>query len=155
GVEKLVALKVLRPDLAEDPEFVTLFSNETLVAMTMSHTNVVQSFDAGCFDGHYFIAMELVNGIKLANLLRSMKKHGIERMPIDLGLTVAVESLKGLDYAHRLRDSERRPLGIIHRDISPANILISYEGEVKLADFGIAKSTLGTVRTETGSLKGK
>jgi len=132
GVEKRVALKLVREDLAADPAFVEMFMGEARIAMAMSHANVVHSFDAGHLEGKPFLAMELVEGTDLGSLLDAGP------LPLELALTVATEALKGLDYAHRL-EAKGRPLGVVHRDVSPSNLLLSREGEVKVADFGIAR----------------
>lgn len=149
GLDKLVALKVIRSDLVADAAFVELFVREAKVAIGMSHGNIVQAFDVGRVGERWFIAMELVDGVDLGTILRSRGK------PLELAhaLTIAVEALKGLDYAHRRRDESGRPLGIVHRDISPQNILVSREGEVKIADFGVAKS--GYASDEESAVRGK
>jgi hypothetical protein len=152
GVDKAVALKVVRSEHAEDPEFAELFVEEAKLAMKLSHANVVHSFDVGKIDDRWFIAMEHVRGVDAARLLHACKQNG-ELVPERFALFIAVEALKGVDYAHRLRSDDGEALAIVHRDISPANILVSYEGEVKVADFGIAKSTLRAARSNT--VKGK
>lgn len=152
GVDKAVALKVVRSEHADDTEFAELFVEEAKLAMKLSHANVVHSFDVGKIDDRWFIAMEHVRGIDVARLVHACKKNG-EQVPERFALFIAVEALKGVDYAHRLRTDDGEPLGIVHRDISPGNILVSYEGEVKVADFGIAKSTMRAGRSNT--VKGK
>ncbi|MEM9188281.1 MAG: protein kinase [Myxococcota bacterium] len=151
GAEKLVALKVVRPDLAERSRFTELFVAEAKVAMTLSHANIVQSFDVGRIDDQWFIAMELVEGATLAHLGQTARRKGA-RLPLRLVLTAIIEALKGLDYAHRRKDANGQPLGLVHCDISPQNILVSNEGEVKVADFGVAKSRL---TTDEGQVRGK
>jgi serine/threonine protein kinase len=147
GIDKVVALKLIRSDLAADRAFVDLFVREARVAIAMSHANIVQAFDVGRIDDRWFIAMELVDGVDLGSILASGK---ISRAH---ALTIVVEVLKGLDYAHRRRDEDGRALGIVHRDISPQNILVSREGEVKIADFGVAKS--GFDAEEASAIRGK
>ncbi len=156
GFEKLVVLKRILPHLAAEEEFVSLFLDEAKTTVALSHGNIVQVFDMGRGDdGDYFIAMEYVAGKNLRRFLRRWVEKN--RRPVDPALAawIAGEILRGLDYAHRRTDSAGRPLGIVHRDLSPHNILISYEGEVKVADFGIAKAATKVVHTETGLIRGK
>lgn len=155
GAEKMVALKVVRKDLAENDEFASLFIHEARLAMGLSHANIVQSFDAGRIDNQLFLAMEYVSGFHLGDLLEASERHLGQPIPHRHLIYVAVEVLKGLDYAHRRVDTEDRSLGIVHRDVSPGNILISREGEVKVVDFGIAKSALRSRKTTAGRVKGK
>ena len=156
GFEKLVVLKRILPHLAAEEEFVSMFLVEAKTTVALSHGNIVQVFDMGKGEeGDYFIAMEYVAGKNLRRYLRrSLDK---EKVPIEppLAAWIASEILRGLDYAHRRTDSTGKPLGIVHRDLSPHNILISYEGEVKVADFGIAKAAGKVVHTETGLIRGK
>jgi len=148
GFEKPVALKVVRPELAAHPGFAARFLDEARVAIALSHGNVVQSFDVGRLEDRWFLAMELVDGIDLASLLALRASAGSAgpgpRLPLPAVLLVALEALKGLDHAHRKRGPDGRLLGLVHRDVSPGNLLLSREGEVKLADFGIAVATLET-----------
>ena len=155
GAEKVVALKVVRQDLAENDEFASLFIDEARLAMGLSHVNIVQSFDAGRIDTQLFLAMEYVAGFHLGDLLQASERRFGQPIPHRYLIYIAVEVLKGLDYAHRRVDSNDRSLGIVHRDVSPGNILISLEGEVKVADFGIAKSALRSRKTTAGRVKGK
>ncbi len=155
GAEKVVALKVVRKDLAENDEFASLFIDEARLAMGLSHANIVQSFDAGRIDNQLFLAMEYVAGFHLGDLLHASEGRFGQPIPHRHLIYIAVEALKGLDYAHRRVDTEDRSLGIVHRDVSPGNILVSFEGEVKVADFGIAKSALRSRRTTAGRVKGK
>ena len=149
GVLRPVALKLVRPELAGQPGFAQLFVEEVRVAMSLSHANVVQAFDVGQIDARWFLAMEYVDGLDLSALLSRGP------LPLGLSLLVAIEALKGLDYAHRRRGADGAPLAIVHRDVSPGNLLLSREGEVKVADFGVAKSTLRDVGSVIGTLKGK
>jgi len=155
GAEKVVALKVVRKDLAENEEFASLFIDEARLAMGLSHVNIVQSFDAGRIDDQLFLAMEYVAGFHFGDLLQACVRRFRQPLPHKHLIYIAVEVLKGLDYAHRRVDSNERSLGIVHRDVSPGNILISLEGEVKVADFGIAKSALRSRQTIGGRVKGK
>ncbi|MDD9935368.1 MAG: protein kinase [Myxococcales bacterium] len=155
GFEKILVIKRILPELSENPRFVEMFINEAKIAVSLSHANIVQVFDLGMAEGTYFIAMEYVAGLDLAKMLKRTRKAE-RRVPPELAVYVISELAKGLDYAHRRRDGELRPLNIIHRDVSPQNVLLSYEGEVKLTDFGIAKArTVAQAVTELGVVKGK
>src|SRR5687768_16231380 len=157
GFEKVLVIKRILPELGENPQFVEMFINEAKIAVTLSHANIVQVFDLGRADESYFIAMEYVAGYDLATVLA--RGHRLGRpIPQELAVYVVSELAKGLDYAHRRRDAQLRPLNIVHRDVSPQNVLISFESEVKLTDFGIAKAALAVSseeNTEAGVLKGK
>jgi hypothetical protein len=138
GVSKRVALKRIRSDSAADPAFVARFFDEVRLAMQLSHANVVQVFDFGRTEGgDFFLAMEFVEGVDVQRLRRS---PGCERLPPAEALHIVAGTLRGLDYAHRRTDPDDRPLGIVHLDVKPANVLLSFEGEVKLTDFGVARS---------------
>lgn len=138
GFEKLVALKKIHPRYSQNHTFAQMLIHEAKLAATLNHFNVVQVHDLGEIDGQVYIAMEYVHGKDLAAVLSNTYRRK-ERLPLNLALCVATEFLTGLDYAHRMRNSSGSPLGIIHRDISPQNVLLSTEGEVKLTDFGIAR----------------
>ena len=155
GFEKVLVIKRILPELSSNPDFVEMFINEAKIAVTLSHANVVQVFDLGRADDTYFIAMEYVAGSDLATVLRRARKYD-KPLPVPLAVYLISEVAKGLDYAHRRRDSDLQPLHIVHRDVSPQNVMVSYEGEVKLTDFGIAKAR-GSVEegTAAGVLKGK
>jgi tetratricopeptide (TPR) repeat protein/tRNA A-37 threonylcarbamoyl transferase component Bud32 len=144
GFEKVLVIKRILPDLAREPRFVEMFVREAKLSVRLSHANVVQVFDLGRVSGALFIAMEYVHGLDLATLLGWLRRRG-RKLPVSIAAYVAAEVAKGLDHAHRRRDEQLRPLGIVHRDVSPQNVLLSYEGEVKVTDFGIAKArdTLG------------
>ncbi len=129
GFEKTLAIKRILPELARDPEFEERFIAEAKVAVRLSHTNVVQVFDFGRFAGSLFIAMEYVDGLDMAALLRRHKELG-HQLPVAAAFHIGVELARGLDFAHQH--------GVVHRDVSPSNILLSRAGEVKIADFGIA-----------------
>ena len=155
GFEKVLVIKRILPELSENPQFVEMFINEAKIAVTLSHANIVQVFDLGRTEGSYFIAMEYVAGYDLATVLRRGRRYK-KPLPQELAVYIASEVAKALDYAHRRRDSHMRALNIVHRDVSPQNVLLSYEGEVKLTDFGIAKArTTVEGDTEIGVLKGK
>ncbi|MBX3250257.1 MAG: protein kinase [Myxococcales bacterium] len=155
GFEKILVIKRILAELGENPSFVEMFVNEAKIAVTLSHANIVQVFDLGRADDTYFIAMEYVAGQDLATVLRRTRKYA-KRLPVELAVYAVSEVAKGLDYAHRRRDADLRPMHIVHRDVSPQNVLLSWEGEVKLTDFGIAKArTTVPEGTEHGVIKGK
>ena len=138
GVSKRVALKRIRGESASDPAFVSRFFDEVRLVMQLSHANVVQVFDFGRTESSdFFLAMEFVEGVDVQRLRRST---GCERLPPAEALHIVAHTLRGLDYAHRRTDPDNRPLGIVHLDVKPANVLLSFEGEVKLTDFGVARS---------------
>ena len=144
GFEKVLVIKRILPELAASKAFVDMFVHEAKLAVRLSHANIVQVFDLGRVDGpgdlpSYFMAMEYVAGVDLATVLRRCKKAGIP-IPDGMAIFIAAEVAKGLDHAHRRRDDLNQPLGIVHRDVSPQNVLLSWEGEVKVTDFGIAKA---------------
>ncbi|MGC4122647.1 MAG: serine/threonine-protein kinase [Myxococcales bacterium] len=142
GVSKRLALKRIRTDRSADPAFVARFFDEARLAMQLSHANIVQVFDFGRLekglgDGEFFLAMEFVEGVDLQRL-RRMDRH--RTLPPAEALYVVSQVLRGLDYAHRRTDAAGQPLNIVHLDVKPANVLLSFEGEVKLTDFGVARS---------------
>ncbi|MCK9523521.1 MAG: protein kinase [Proteobacteria bacterium] len=139
GFEKLLVIKRILPMYSHNDAFVEMFINEAKIAVSLNHANVVQIFDLGKAGDAYYIAMEYVMGLDLASLLRRSAAREV-RMPAELAVYIAAEVAKGLDYAHRRRGADLLPLHIVHRDISPHNILISFEGEVKVTDFGIARA---------------
>jgi serine/threonine protein kinase/ABC-type glycerol-3-phosphate transport system substrate-binding protein len=153
GFAKELIIKRILPDISEDQSFVRMFIDEARLASQLDHPNIVQVFDFDCADGVYFIAMEYVRGRDLGYVLKRAGEGGA-KLPEAAALYVFAQLLEALRYAHEKTDAEGRPLEIVHRDVSPQNILLSFEGEVKLADFGIAKAA-GSSRTATGSLKGK
>jgi len=154
GFEKLAAVKRMLPHLSSDSQFVDMFINEAKLAANLNHANIVQIYDFGCIDNLYFISMEYVHGKDIADIIRILRDRNLSA-PLELACHIFIEVLNGLDYAHRLADPYSTPLDLIHRDMSPHNIILSYEGEVKIADFGIAKATSTTVHTTGGVLKGK
>ncbi len=143
GFVKTVAIKRIRPRLTADPEFVRLFIAEARLAARLQHANIVQIYDFDEVDGTYYIAMERIHGRDLRRVLRRAEARGV-RLPLPLGLHIAAEILKGLVAAHERVDAQGRPLHIVHRDLSPHNILVSFAGEVKVTDFGIAKAMAAT-----------
>jgi serine/threonine protein kinase len=154
GFEKIIAIKRILPTMGEDRDFIKMFIDEAKIAGQLAHANICQIFELGRIDGSHFIAMEYIWGkdlLQIQNRLRKMKQP----MPIPMACFSIAKVLEGLDYAHRKRDPLGRPLEIVHRDCSPQNVLVSYEGEVKVIDFGIAKATSRNSRTMAGVLKGK
>jgi serine/threonine protein kinase/DNA-binding response OmpR family regulator len=154
GFEKQLALKRILPRFGGNETFVRMLINEAKLAANLQHFNIVQVLDLGAIDGTVFLAMEYVRGRDLAAVLsRAYRRR--ELIPVSISLCIATEFLTGLDYAHRKRNDDGAPLGVIHRDISPQNILISYEGEVKVTDFGIARVVTEKNDQLPGNLHGK
>jgi len=153
GFRKLVALKRLHAHIAEDPSMVQLFVHEARLASHLRHPNVAQTYDLGRVDGTYFIAMEYIAGPTLKQLLHQ-STTAAGPVPIPIALSILGQICDALDYAHNLCDDDGKPFGIIHRDVSPTNIIVSNTGVVKLIDFGIAKAA-GSDKTKTGFIKGK
>src|SRR4051812_16015823 len=149
GFEKVVVIKRILPELARSKEFVDMFIHEAKLAVRLSHANIVQVFDLGIAPGSdvlgspsadaYYMAMEFVHGFDLATLLARCRRQQVT-LPVDMCVYIAAEVAKGLDHAHRRRDEQSKALGIVHRDVSPQNVLLSLEGEIKVTDFGIAKA---------------
>src|SRR5690242_16734539 len=154
GFERLVAVKRILPNIAEDEEFITMFIDEAKIAVQLQHANIAQIFDLGKVDDSFFIALEYVHGRDLRSIFDRMRARG-DALPVSLACYVLMQVCEGLDYAHNKRDGQGRELHLIHRDISPQNVLIGYEGEVKLIDFGIAKAAGKASKTQAGILKGK
>ncbi|MCX5876530.1 MAG: protein kinase [Deltaproteobacteria bacterium] len=154
GFEKLIAIKKILPHLADQEEFVSAFIDEARLAAFLHHRNIVQIFDFGEMAGGYFISMEYLSGKPLRNLMNCAGKSDV-RLPLGMVLFIIAEICVGLDYAHNLKNFSGEPLGIVHRDIGPQNIFITYDGQVKIIDFGIARATSHNTVTTVGSLKGK
>jgi serine/threonine protein kinase len=152
--EKTVAIKRILPHLSDNDEFVRMFIDEAKLAAQLSHPNIVQIYDLGKASGFYYIAMEYVDGRDLRSLLRKVREYKLP-MPEALAAAVIMKIASALDYAHRKRAIDDKELKLVHRDVSPQNILISYEGAVKLVDFGIAKAATKSTQTHSGALKGK
>ena len=154
GFERIVAVKRILPNIAEDKEFITMFVDEAKIAVQLNHANVAQIFDLGKVEDSYFIALEFIHGKDLRGIFDFCRTSG-ENMPVAQACFITMKVCEGLDYAHNKRDSSGRELGLVHRDISPQNVLLSYEGEVKIIDFGIAKAAGKASKTQAGILKGK
>ncbi|MBI3183923.1 MAG: protein kinase [Myxococcales bacterium] len=147
GVEKLVALKTTLPQFGPDTPFGALFLNEARISVTLQHPNVVQVFDYGEAAGRPFLAMEFVPGRNLGNVLRRMQERGLEPR-LDLAVAVGIEVCKALEYVHEKKDLDGKPLSLVHRDVSPGNVIFSERGEVKVVDFGVAAASTGTRAAE-------
>lgn len=155
GLKKSIAIKKILPNLTKNKKFVSMFLDEARVSMHLQHANIVGVFDIGMADTAYFIVMEYVDGANLKTILESLRRQS-KRISVANCLYLMMEICKGLHYAHEVADPETgRALGIVHRDISPPNILISKRGEVKLVDFGLAKATSQLESTDPGVVKGK
>ena len=154
GFERLVAVKRILPNIAEDKEFIRMFIEEAKLAVQLNHANIAQIFDLGVVDGSYYIALEHIHGRDLRGMFDRCRQLG-EPMPVAQACFTVMKVCEGLDYAHNKRDQAGRELHLVHRDVSPQNILVSFEGEVKLIDFGIAKAAGKGSKTQAGILKGK
>ena len=154
GFEKVVVLKRILPHLASDDEFVSMFLDEARIAAKLSHPNVVQIYDLGKADATYYIAMEYVSGRNVQHLINKQQELG-GHLPVEHVARIIAGVCDGLHYAHSRNDYDGKPLNIIHRDISPQNILVSFAGGVKVVDFGIAKASTQLAQTRAGVLKGK
>ncbi|MFO0680489.1 MAG: serine/threonine-protein kinase [Sandaracinus sp.] len=154
GFERLVAVKRILPSIAEDQEFITMFIDEAKISVQLTHANIAQIFDLGKVGDSYFIAMEYVHGKDLRAIFDRARKRG-ETVPVPMACYLAMKVCEGLDYAHNKKDASGRELNLVHRDVSPQNILLSYDGESKLIDFGIAKAAGKAGKTQAGILKGK
>lgn len=154
GSTNLVVLKRILPHLTENTRFLRLFLDEARIAARLVHPNIARIHELGEANGSWFVAMEYVPGRDLRDLLRRMKERE-EVTPVEVVLRIGAEVAAGLDYAHRATDNVGKPLKIVHRDVSPHNVIISRYGEVKLVDFGVAKAANKSMHTATGILKGK
>jgi serine/threonine protein kinase len=154
GSGKLLVIKRMFPALAGDAQSVLMFLDEARIASTLQHANIVQSYDVDVVDGELFLAMEFLHGRDASVLLRRASSRGV-RIPLETAVAVAVAVAAGLHYAHEKRGADGRPLGIVHRDISPQNVILTFEGDIKLIDFGVAKSSNNLTRTRLGVFKGK
>jgi serine/threonine protein kinase len=153
GFQKLVAVKLLRRDLAEDEDFRRMFLEEARLTARLSHPNVVQTYDVGEDLGRHYIAMEYLEGQTYERVRRA--RSAGKAFPLNMQIYMLSQVLAGLHYAHELADYDNSPLAIVHRDVTPSNIFISYDGQVKLVDFGIAKVLDSLNQTKVGVLKGK
>jgi serine/threonine protein kinase len=154
GFERLVAIKRILPNIAEDEEFISMFQDEAKISVLLTHANICQIYELNRIGPSLYIAMEYVPGKDLRSIFERARKKG-EPPPVPLICYVIGKLCEGLDYAHRKKDGHGRDLNVVHRDVSPQNVLISFEGEVKVIDFGIAKATGKVTKTQAGILKGK
>jgi serine/threonine protein kinase/Flp pilus assembly protein TadD len=154
GFEKTVAIKRILPELSWNRDFVSMFINEAKIAARLSHPNIVQIFDFGKIDTYYFIAMEYVHGENLRAILQRAEEKKIP-LSADIAALIAARACAGLEHAHRKSDESGKPLRIVHRDVNPQNVLVSYDGDVKVVDFGIAKAVAENPEVTRGVLKGK
>jgi serine/threonine protein kinase len=154
GFQKIVAIKRILPHFSDNEDFVTMFIDEAKLAAQLTHPNIVQIFDLGKAGSSYYIAMEYVNGRDLRTLLKKVREYRLP-FPEQVAALVTMKIAAALDYAHRKRGFDDRELKLVHRDISPQNVIISTDGSVKLVDFGIAKAASKASHTVAGALKGK
>lgn len=154
GFERIVAVKKILPSIAEDKEFISMFIDEAKIAVQLNHSNIAQIFDLGNINDEYYIALEYVPGHDLRVIYDRCVRHN-RKLDIACVCYIVSKICEGLDFAHNKKDANGEPMNIIHRDISPQNILLSYEGDCKLIDFGIAKATNKSSATQVGILKGK
>ncbi len=154
GFEKKIALKRMTATLSEQPQFVSMFLDEARLMAGLTHPNICQVFELGERDEAFYVAMEFISGQTVHNLMRNSvrKQH---RLPLELAVKIGRDAADALSYAHSKCDEDGNPINIIHRDVSPQNLMVTYEGVVKLLDFGIAKAATRTTATEVGQLKGK
>lgn len=154
GFKKQVAIKRVLPHLAKNESFIQMFLDEARLSAKLTHANIVQVFDISARDDTYFLIMEFVDGANLKKIMESLHQRG-QRMRLVDAAHICSEACRGLSYAHELADESGKPLGIVHRDISPPNIMVTKRGEVKVADFGLAKAGTQVVTTDPGVVKGK
>ncbi|HWL89706.1 MAG TPA: serine/threonine-protein kinase, partial [Polyangiaceae bacterium] len=148
---KLVVLKELKPEFARDPDFLEMFYEEARVASRLHHPNIVQTYEVGSEGDRHFLAMEYLAGQSLARVLSSRHLG----FPLEMYLRVLCEVLRALDYAHALTDFDGSPMALVHRDVNPENVFVTYDGQIKLLDFGIAKAKNSRIKTRVGVFKGK
>lgn len=154
GFEKIVAIKRILPHMADNDDFITMFIDEAKLAAQLTHNNIIHIYDLGKEDAYHYIAMEYVEGKDLRSILKTASEKGYP-LPVDLALFIASKVANALDYAHRRLGLDGKELNLVHRDVSPQNVLISFEGDIKLCDFGIAKAATKVQQTQAGALKGK
>jgi TonB family protein len=154
GFQKTVAIKKILPHLSDNQDFIEMFVDEAKLAAQLNHNNIIHIYDLGKIQTSYYIAMEYIDGYDLKTILRKGEDRS-HPMTVELALFVASKLASALDYAHRKKDFEEREMGLVHRDVSPQNVLVSQEGDIKLCDFGIAKAASKASHTQAGALKGK
>ena len=155
GFEKYVVVKCLHDHLADDPEFVKMFLDEARMAAMLDHSNIVQTFELGEHEDRYYMVMEFLAGLSLAMMVRrTQERVSGGRLPVPLVLNIAAQAAAGLHYAHE-RQQSGKPMNMVHRDISPQNLVVGFEGVVKVVDFGIARAEYRETKTKAGTIKGK
>ncbi len=154
GFQKIVAIKKILPHLSDNQDFIEMFVDEAKLAAQLNHNNIIHIYDLGKIQSSYYIAMEYIDGYDLKNILKKAQERD-QPLSVEIALFVASKIAAALDYAHRKRDFEDKEMGLVHRDVSPQNVLISQEGDIKLCDFGIAKAASKASHTQAGALKGK
>lgn len=160
-VEHLVVLKRLRTDLVNDDSphrashFVEMFRDEARLAIKLTHANIVHAYDLFEVQSEQYLVMEYIEGQSLSAVLRQLDKTGGRKLPVDLAAVTIAALLGGLHYAHELEDPRGEPLRIVHQDVSPQNVLLGYDGAIKLVDFGVAKASSHSTQTRAGTIKGK
>jgi len=154
GFQKTVAIKKILPHLSDNDEFIEMFVDEAKLAAQLNHSNIIHIYDLGKIASSYYIAMEYIDGHDLKTILRQGGERS-QPMTVEMALFITSKVASALDYAHRKRDFDEKEMGLVHRDVSPQNILISHEGDIKLCDFGIAKAASKASHTQAGALKGK
>lgn len=155
GVERPVAIKLIRHLHQQRKDFIEMFMEEAKVSFLLTHPNIVQTYEIGQVDGHHFLVLEYVDGTNLEELLAFFAASVGQPLPAAFGLYIGAQVARGLEYAHGLSDQQGRALKIVHRDVSPGNVLLSKDGQVKVTDFGLAKSELRRVESVAGQIKGK
>jgi serine/threonine protein kinase len=154
GFEKVLVIKTLLKNLTEDQSFIDMFLDEARLAARITHPNVVQLFDLGEVEGIYYIAMEYIHGEDMRKVWKQAYQANTS-FPVHLSARIVADAAAGLGYAHRLTDADGKPIGLVHRDVSPQNVLVTFDGGVKVIDFGVAKAAGRITKTESGALKGK
>ncbi|MCU0657576.1 MAG: serine/threonine protein kinase, partial [Polyangiaceae bacterium] len=152
GFNKLVVIKQLRQNLSDDPDFLNMFLDEARLAARLNHPNVVHTYEVVSDRQQNFIAMEYLDGQPLNRIVRDFSKAG--GLPLEISLRIISDALGGLHYAHELADYDGTLLNVVHRDVSPHNIFVTYEGQTKVVDFGIAKALNSSSETRSGVIKG-
>ncbi len=154
GFQKKVALKRMTGSIAEQPQFVTMFLDEARLMSGLTHPNICQVFELGEREDNFYVAMEFIDGETVQHVMRAVTRAQ-QRLPMELAIKIARDCADALHYAHTKQGDDGKPLNVIHRDVSPQNLMVTYEGVPKLLDFGIAKAATRTNATEVGQLKGK
>ncbi len=154
GFKKRVAIKRVLPHLAQNKRFISMFLDEARLGAKLNHANIVTVFDIGAADNTYFLVMEFVDGANLKAMVENIRRAG-QTFPPKEAIYIAMEACRGLSYAHELADDDGNALNIVHRDVSPPNIMVTKRGEVKMTDFGLAKATTQLEKTDPGVVKGK